>query len=148
LVRLAASVSEAHYSNVLSGESVNCKTPGQENNDFDVHLVASPLDDACKSVVAEVSAHFRPAAWTPLTLIRLGDRGVRFTGQLFFDASHTPCTAGAVRGGPARVSVWEIHPVYAIEVCSSSSENCDGGKGWVALDQFMSRSENITARTT
>lgn len=40
---------------------------------------------------------------------------VRVTGQLFFDASHGPCVGG--RGSAPRPrSIWEIHPVYAIDV--------------------------------
>jgi hypothetical protein len=61
------------YSNVGSGESVNCDLTDKEENDIHLNLVrtkppANPTDDQlkgleCKSVVAEISPHFRPEAW-------------------------------------------------------------------------------------
>ena len=148
LVRVTGYMVDSHYSNVISGESVNCKISGQENNDFDVHLAATPADDLCQSVVAEVSPHFRPSAWTPHTLTQLADHAFRLTGHLFFDASHKPCANGVVRGGPARISLWEIHPVYGIEVCGSTPGACDAGNGWVPLDQFLMRAETAISKTT
>jgi hypothetical protein len=44
------------------------------------------------------------------------DRPLRITGQMMFDGSHRPCANGS--GSPKRVSVWEIHPVYASDVCN------------------------------
>jgi hypothetical protein len=44
---------------------------------------------------------------------------VRVTGQLFFDGSHSPCAGG--KGSPKRASLWEIHPVYALDVCSGKT---------------------------
>jgi len=38
-----------------------------------------------------------------------------FTGQLFYDASHSP------GGAPDRASVWEVHPIYAIWVCLNTT---------------------------
>jgi hypothetical protein len=40
---------------------------------------------------------------------------VRLTGPLFYDASHDPCTP-TKKSSPARRSIWEIHPLYGIEV--------------------------------
>ena len=47
------------------------------------------------------------------------DRPLRLTGQMMFDGSHTPCGNGT--GSQKRVSVWEIHPVYAIDVCKKKA---------------------------
>ena len=47
-------------------------------------------------------------------------------GQLFFDGSHVPCTKDGKAGfNPARdnakdferLALWEIHPIYAIDLC-------------------------------
>jgi hypothetical protein len=61
---------------------------------------------------------------------------VRLTGPLFYDASHKPCilnSAGKVirRESPARQTIWEIHPVYSIEVFDTSKSK------WVDLDQSL-----------
>ena len=61
VVRITAFVIDAHGSNLSSGETVNCKQKGAENND--IHIVLgekSPNDDECTSVTAEMSPHFRP----------------------------------------------------------------------------------------
>lgn len=47
---------------------------------------------------------------------------MRVTGHLMFNAIHVPCNGGKrVQGHPARPSVWEIHPVYRIDVCKVST---------------------------
>lgn len=134
VVRLAAFVMDAHYSNVSKGESVNCKTGGKENNDIHIVLIDnSGEQDQCNSVTAEMSPHFRPEAWTPDNLNQRNAHLYRFTGQLFFDASHRPCAGG--KGSPKRASVWEVHPVYAVEVCADRTNDCkvDNDENWISL---------------
>jgi hypothetical protein len=138
VVRLAAFVINAHPSNVGSGESVNCKRPDAESND--IHIVLgqnSNHDDECSSVSAEMSPHFRPDAWTPNDLNQHNERLFRFTGPLFFDASHRPCS-GSTGPNPKRSSLWEIHPVYAVELCGDASNNCkvDSDQNWISLSDF------------
>jgi hypothetical protein len=142
LARLSAYVLDAHYSNVSKGESVNCNTPGAEDNDIHIVLGESPEADTCDSVTAEISPHFRPEQWTPDALNRLAGRPLRFTGPLFFDASHTPCTSGR-RANPPRRSLFEIHPVYSVDVCkhvpsgngAANAAQCDASDDsqWVSL---------------
>ncbi len=132
VARLTAFVMDAHYSNVSKGESVNCKTGGKENND--IHIVlgdSSGVTDECLSVTAEMSPHFRPDVWDPDNLNQKNAHMYRFTGQLFFDASHRPCSGGT--GSPKRSSLWEIHPVYAVDICMDASNNCkvDSETNWV-----------------
>jgi len=55
---------------------------------------------------------------------------VRITGQLFFDASHSPCRNG--KGAPPRRSIWEIHPVFAISVFDPSQDQFVSLEEWVA----------------
>jgi hypothetical protein len=122
LVRVVAYVAEARTSNVSSGESVNCKRKGKANNDIHITLVRRPDDPPCAGIVAEIIPHFRPAAWRDTTISTL-TRPIRMTGQLFFDSPHLPCNeeGHAVGGNPARVSLWEIHPVYTFEVCTHTT---------------------------
>ena len=59
---------DAHYSNLGSGESVNCKRPDQESNDIHIVLGQTAEEkDECNSVTAEMSPQFRPAVWDPPT---------------------------------------------------------------------------------
>lgn len=138
VVRIVAFVINAHPSNVGSGESVNCKQKPAESND--IHIVLgqnSNQDDECSSVTAEMSPHFRPDTWTPDNMNQNNARLFRFTGQLFFDASHKPCT-GSTGPNPKRSSLWEIHPVYGVEICGDTGNNCkvDSDQNWIALSAF------------
>jgi uncharacterized protein YgiM (DUF1202 family) len=142
VVRLVAFVVDAHYSNVSNGETVNCNLKGKENNDIHIMLGQSADAAACDTVTAEISPHFRPAAWDQLAGHDL-KYPVRITGQLFFDASHRPCKNG--RGAnPQRESIWEIHPVYAADVCSRTTlSECKGDDDsvWSPLDKWLSSGE-------
>jgi hypothetical protein len=130
VVRIVVLMKDAHVSDCSStehGEDVNCSLRGVQNNDFHMPLMdpAIPGDtDECNSVTAEISPHFRPAAWAKIDLLTPTSIPVRITGPLFFDDSHTVCTknptTGKMSGSPPRSSVWEIHPVYQLEVCSST----------------------------
>lgn len=146
VVRLAAFVMDAHYSNVSKGESVNCGQPGNENNDIHIVLGQNPIPagqkpteaQECASVTAEISPHFRPDAWTPGNLNQNNAHLFRFTGQLFFDAAHRPCT-GNTGASPRRVAIWEIHPAYAVDICGDSSNKCtvDSDQNWIPLSDFV-----------
>jgi len=126
LVRYVAFMSNPRFSNVGKGESVNCHGPRDEDNDIHIDLIRDPSEVACVSVTAEMSPHYRPAIWDARVLQQITDRPVRVTGQLFFDASHTPCKGpNDTKTNPKRVSVWEIHPVYHFEVCKLKTlERC------------------------
>ena len=120
---------------------MNCKKlPGVdssaiERNDIHIELVEPGVKEKCLSVTAEISPHFRPDSWQRFHNMRANSEAedisidrpeakrvnfkkvqlVRVTGPLFYDASHEPCSAHK-RASPARRSIWEIHPVYKIEV--------------------------------
>jgi hypothetical protein len=123
----------------FNGESVNCNRLLEEENDIHIPLGEQTHVDECLSVTAEMSPHFRPAKWTPDSINSVGEHPVRITGQLFYDSSHKPCKPGKP-ASPKRVSLWEIHPVYAFEVCTSSTdlEQCKAApeSAWQPLDQF------------
>ena len=118
-VSYIAFIKNAHYSDVKTGEAVNCNIPGRTTNDIHIVLLQNPNDnDECNSTTAEISPHYRPPGWTAERLNKSSaGHPVRLRGQLFFDGSHKPCTASS-RPNPKRKSVWEIHPVYSIEICS------------------------------
>jgi len=112
-----------------AGEGVNCKNSLFDWNDIHVALGEKAGAEECSSVTAEIIPHFRPALWdrfdsnactSPKVTNPLPINGlhVRITGQLFFDGSHTPGPCQGPHGVNSfpRRSVWEIHPVYAIEV--------------------------------
>jgi hypothetical protein len=124
-------------------ESVNCGRlvpNGPEYHDIHISIVDTPSNqDECTAVVVEMSPHHRPATWNPSLLrkVALTHLAVRVTGQLFFDSAHQPCTDGVPTGSnPRRATVWEIHPVYAFEVCTKST--CDAG-GWQSLDNYATQ---------
>ena len=118
-----------------------CNIPGNATNDIHIVLMPDPTDtDECHSTTAEMSPHFRPASWTPETLKALG-KPIRVSGQLFYDGSHTPCS-GSSRPNPKRASLWEIHPVYALEVCEMTDlnqcRNSTNSADWTPLDTLLS----------
>lgn len=139
LVKLVAYLLDSHYTNVGAGESVNCKLPSRVDNDITISLVEASGDDPCNSIIAEISPHFRPDAWNEIVNLKI-NQPLRITGPLFLDDSHQPCRNG-LRPNPKRISVWEIHPVYNIEVCKSDTIagcNVNDDSVWIALSEFTS----------
>lgn len=138
-VEYAGFVLHAQYSNKSKGEAVNCNIPGEDTNDIHIQMVADANDeDACDSVTAEMSPHFRPDSWTPEKLNSFQGHLVRVRGPLFYDGSHTPCSDGK-RPNPQRRSVWEIHPVYAVDICKDKARSEDKGPkctSWLSLDDW------------
>jgi hypothetical protein len=120
-------------------ESVNCGSNVTDDPSFhDIHIsiVLNPADSECSGVVVEMTPHHRPAEWTPEHVKQVARAGllVRVTGQRMFDSSHTQCQNGtAISGDPARISLWEVHPIYKFEVCPQG--NCSNG-GWIPLEAW------------
>lgn len=142
LVRFTGYIVEAHYSNLGKGESVNCKHGGQEWNDIHIVIASKPTEkNMCRTVTAEMVPHFRPEVFTPDNLDMLEGIKVRFTGSMFFDSAHTPCRLLAdgsfKKASPARISVWEIHPVYALDVCDAASCVADKAAGWIPFEEYV-----------
>ena len=159
VVRLKALVREAHISDCDGGEEVNCNKTGPEVNDIHIPLADptvanSRAMDECNSVTAEMIPHSRPAAWSQIDVKTPVNNAVRITGQLFYDNSHHPCVKKPdgtfTRNSPARISLWEIHPVYQFEVCSKAdASQCDiaNDGDWVAYDKWISQTGSITQNT-
>ena len=160
LIRMKAYLIEAHHADLGGGESVNCNKPDEEGNDIHIAFGTSASTKECASVTAEISPHYRPASWNeighfeifnkstkkytanPAMASRLQAHPYRITGQLFFDSSHAPCPCGT-SCSPSRSSVWEIHPIYNIEVCKGSSCNEDSDSDWIAFDDWWKTLEPI-----
>jgi hypothetical protein len=162
-VEFAGYMDDPHYADVDEGESVNCKLPGKEMNDIHINLVQEPTpkipgrnDPArpfaiaerqralCRqNVVAEIIPHYRPAQWEERRLQVVANLRipVRVAGQLFFDASHFACDGEEAHRGESlrRASIWEIHPVYSIDVCRAGTlEACpaDDDGMWIPLERW------------
>jgi hypothetical protein len=156
-VAFAGFVMAYEFADTHSGEDVNCDLSGDENNDIHMTLrttrgliLKRPSglpDPRCNSVSAEVSPHFRPAAWDKLAAASSNavfmKYPLRITGALTFDAEHKPCANGKpASGSPVRISVWEIHPVYAVDVCKfTTPAKCDPSKdsSWTPFDKFKAK---------
>ncbi len=135
-VQFTGYIMNAHYADTATGESVNCNLPGTEANDIHVSLGNKPDEtDECQSITAEISPHGRPAKWEVPALAELTNEKmlVRIGGQLMFDASHIPCRSGSRTTGPRRLSTWEIHPVYSIEICTKPQGNSCREENWTPL---------------
>ena len=119
-----------------SGESCNCGRTKVLETDIHIHLTAAEDDARCKSIIAEMTPHYRPTAWHWTHLRDMEGWYVRVTGQLFFDGSHRPCqNPQHSSSDPARQSEWEIHPVYKFEVCMD--EHCDAQSSWLPISDWI-----------
>jgi hypothetical protein len=71
---------------------------------------------------------------------------MRFTGHAFYDGFHKPCV-GTTRGASSRrISAWEIHRIYAIEVCINTSfSGCprDDASRWRPLHTWLASDEDV-----
>jgi hypothetical protein len=138
-----------------NGESVQCNLLGCAYNDIHITLAENPNEPAlCNTIVAEIIPHYRPPSWdlfdSPDYTSFLKTHPVKISGQLFFDGSHVPCTNGKAGFNPARdnakdferLALWEIHPIYAIEVCKFSEKSkcsvADRG-AWFPFAQLQKR---------
>jgi hypothetical protein len=155
VVRTVAFLLHGAYSNTGTGEGVNCGIHGVESNDIHLALFKTKptaSSDECQSFTAEITPHARPEDWLTLSTLHKTktktatqkiaaadlDRPLRITGQMMMDGSHTLCHNGS--GSPKRISVWEIHPVYAVDVCKKKTvSSCRVGveADWQPLDQWV-----------
>jgi hypothetical protein len=163
-VTFVAFVLDARHSNVDkdnpltkgNGESVQCNLLGCAYNDIHITLAEDPNETSmCRTIVAEIIPHYRPEAWnlfdSPDYAGFLKTHPVKITGQLFFDGSHVPCTKDGKAGfNPARdnakdferLALWEIHPIYAIEVCKHTAKSrcsVSDKTAWFPFNELKSR---------
>ena len=139
-----------------NGESVQCNLLGCAYNDIHITLAEDANETAfCKTIVAEITPHYRPPAWdlfdSPDYAGFLKTHPVKISGQLFFDGSHVACTSDGKAGlNPARdnakdferLALWEIHPIYAIDVCKHTGKsqcNATDPSAWFPFTALKSR---------
>ncbi len=167
-VQIVGFMFDPHPSDLGNGEDVNCHQPNVPENDVHINLVPAPTppksktDSAtvkaqrtqalCAGIVAEVIPHHRPAAFEfdKLSLVAGQQLPVRITGHLFFDASHFPCRDGTIgTGQPVRGSLWEIHPIYAVDVCRHSTlDQCSiaDSSAWVPIETWLASGSAANTR--
>jgi hypothetical protein len=160
-VQIVAFMDDPHAADVGSGEDVNCHKPTAADNDIHINLVETPAPpkpdrndpDAaqkkanrkialCSAIVAEIIPHFRPDLFDHKLLAPIAAKHtpVRISGQLFFDAAHRPCAGTVPRDSSVRGSLWEIHPIYSIDVCKHQTlAQCPATAEavWTPLDQSI-----------
>lgn len=138
-----------------NGESVQCNLLGCAYNDIHITLAEDPTETAyCKTIVAEIIPHYRPPAWdlfdSPDLAAFLKTHPVKISGQLFFDGSHVACGGDGHAGfNPItrhadfeRLALWEIHPIYAIDVCKYTDKSqcrARDPKAWFPFTKLQSR---------
>lgn len=138
-----------------NGESVQCNLLGCAYNDIHITLAEDPNEKAfCNTIVAEIIPHYRPPAWdlfdSPDYAAFLKNHPVKISGQLFFDGSHVPCTSEGKAGfNPItkhddfeRLALWEIHPIYAIDVCKHTQKSqcrASDPSAWFPFTELKSR---------
>jgi hypothetical protein len=155
-------VLEARHSNVDKdhpltqgkGESVQCNLLGCQYNDIHLTLAEDPNETAmCRTIVAEIIPHYRPAAWNLFDSADyknfFSTHPVKITGQLFFDGSHVPCINGHAGFNPVtdhndfeRLALWEIHPIYAIDLCKNTDKSqcaASDATAWFPFTELQSR---------
>lgn len=136
-----------------NGESVQCNLLGCAYNDIHITLAEDPNETKlCHTIVAEIIPHYRPPAWdlfdSPDYTNFFKTHPVKITGQLFFGGSHVPCTAeGKAGNNPARdnakdferLALWEIHPIYGIDLCKFNDRsqcNPANHKAWFPFTEL------------
>jgi hypothetical protein len=123
-----------------SGESVNCRLKGTDNNDFHISITPNSGESEFEGIVVEMVPQARNPDWTTAQLrkAQTEKRRVRVKGQLFFDNHHRVNDDPQHPAGnqPKRFSLWEIHPITAFEVCTQS-QCSEGSPAWKPLDQWQ-----------
>jgi len=154
-------------------ESSNCQIEGGEdydNVDFHIYIgfdpvlaaklknkTATPQDrkqiDAT-SVIVEMTPHYRgrfKPEWTAQAVkAAIGSR-VRVTGQLMVDNEHYVASQDCGHANHTdacwRATVWELHPVTDLQVCTTGSCPDQNSLGWtpIGVTPQVENAENATA---
>jgi hypothetical protein len=123
-----------------SGESVNCRLKGTDNNDFHINVVSSPTSKEFDGVVVEMIPQERDAGWTlpKLKQAQKNKMQVRIRGHLMLDNKHrvNGLASDDIGGQPKRSSLWELHPVMAFDVCIQKKCSANSDTGWEALEDW------------
>ena len=143
LVKIAGFIASGLDPHANSGESVNCRLRGVENNDIHISLAARPAHTEFQGIVVEMVPQDRPAGWT-IAKLRKAKQDRRFVmviGGLFYDNLHVVNSnpADPLRGEPKRFSLWEVHPITRFFVCERARNACSPNNlnHWTTLEDFQ-----------
>jgi hypothetical protein len=120
-----------------SAESVNCGTA----DGADIHVNIGPKGGTeYAGIVVEVIPQWpapKPAGWVQATFERLAtaQAEVLAVGGLTLDNAHklNNDPAHPLSGQPARLAMWEIHPVVEVFVCAAPTCEASNPAGWTTL---------------
>lgn len=115
----------------------------------------------CRGMTAEIIPHLRPDAFTKIAAFHDTQGGakafdaivaaklnrpMRFTGQMFFDGAHTPCSSDSDQSHlPRRFPSWDSHPVYALDVCKFTTKakcRVNHDADWTSFEAWMEAIES------
>lgn len=123
-----------------SGESVNCRLTGSDNNDFHISLTSQRDQSEFEGIVVEMVPQGRDENWTEARLkqVQKDKLQVRVRGQLFFDNHHrvNDDENNNISNQPKRMSLWEIHPVTEFAVCTKTNCIADD-PAWTPLEDWQ-----------
>jgi hypothetical protein len=120
-------------------ESVNCG--GEDGADIHISL-GDGANNEYTGIVAEMIPQLpRPIGWDSATLMAIHDRKLQVlvVGGLTYDNEHlvNANASSPKKGQPARMSLWELHPIVEFYVCASANP-CDPDiqDQWVTLTDW------------
>jgi len=153
-----------YYAMVGGIEACNCGLKNPNDRDYHIGLgfdpavaeqIASgeisfksskiPTNLQQNSVIVEMTPHYRGQfheGWTLSRVQQLQGRQVKVVGQLIIDTEHDLPAQNCAFDNPGancwRASVWELHPVAEIYVCTTAIAcTRDSAAGWVKLDNLV-----------
>jgi hypothetical protein len=120
-----------------AGESVNCQLQKPADNDFHIPLVEAPGNEEFKGIVVEMIPQDRPPEWSIDELKNIQAQGLKVwaEGGLSYDKVHyvNDDSANPLKDEPARMSLWEIHPVTKFLVCRKDRCDPQAEEDWTPL---------------
>ncbi|MBI3681284.1 MAG: SH3 domain-containing protein [Acidobacteria bacterium] len=142
LVRLTGFIAQGLAPHPNTGESVNCRRTGPENNDFHISVAENASETEFDGIVVEMVPQNRPKQWTIEKLLsaRKQKRRVLIFGKLFYDNAHlvNADPAHSLSGQPKRFSLWEVHPITRFFVCTKPNNACSANNlpDWTPLEKY------------
>jgi len=117
-------------------ESVNCShtepaggDPACTRTDIHLPLVEQVNGTEVQSIVTEpIPQGPNVKVWTPAAFrdLQKQRRRLLIRGGLFYDSAHIVNTdPNSTLSEPKRFTLWELHPITAVMVCTMKDNNCD-----------------------
>jgi hypothetical protein len=123
------------------GESVNCYST--TNADIHINVGAKGKTEFDGIVVEMIPQLPRPLGWDNNALVKLRDDQVPVlvVGGLTLDNEHllNNDSQHVIKSQPARISLWEIHPVTEFFVCEKASCDRENHSDWLTLSKWRQK---------